>query len=148
MSANEFNQSAEQDAVWSISDKHPTAAVTSANDSLLEPLRQHIAWIKEETLPWYRLVSKRYVYPNGAIVIVPLLIKGVMMYSNDKENYATLSVINEKGLQVCQVKNEWLKAGVNENYKLELPVKGLAKGKYTIELKTSEQQLVKREFEI
>jgi hypothetical protein len=143
-----YGEEIEQEAVWAISDKYSVATVSSANDSLLKPVREMIASITGEELPWYTLITKKYVYAGGVILIVPTTLRGQLQYSNDKENYATLSVLNEKGMQVCQVKNEWLKAGANLNYNLELPIKGLAKGKYRVELKTSEKQLAKREFEI
>ena len=78
----------------------------------------------------------------------PLYLRGKLNYSNDKENYVSLYVYNEKGIPVCQIKSEWLTPCADKDYNLNIPVKGLAKGKYTIELKTPEKQLAKQEFEI
>jgi len=148
LNANEFDTNAEQEAVWALSDKRPAANITGTNDSLIQGLRERIALIKGEKIPWYRIISKKFVFDNGVITIVNLKLQGVLSYSNEKEDYATLTVINEKGLLVCRVQSEWIKICVNENYKLDLPIKGLAKGKYTIELKTPEKLLTKGDFEI
>lgn len=144
----EFDKNAEQEAIWAISDKRSSANISSENDSLTQGLREMVAMLKGEELPWYRILSKKYVFENGAISIINLRLQGLISYSNDKENYATLSVKNEKGLEVCQVKSEWIKISTNQIYKLDLPIKGLPKGKYSIELSTTEKQLAKREFEI
>lgn len=143
-----FGEAMEQCAVWVISDKHPVAGVGDKNDSAGNVLRRMLAGMRGEMLPWYSLVSNTHVYPGGFIAIVPIKLTGQLKFSNPTENYATLIVTDENGLQVCQLKSEWVKAGTNMIYNLELPVKGLAKGKYGVELKTPEKQLAKQEFEI
>ena len=148
LSLNTFEQDVEQQAVWAISDKQPAARITAKNDSLILPLRCFVADIKGEKLPWYTVVSRTYVYNNGAISVFPLLLKGKMQYSADKDSYITLTVLNEKGQQVCLVQNQWFKAAKQADYQVNLPVKGLAKGKYSIELKTPEKQLAIQEFEL
>ncbi len=145
---NCFGETIEQCAVWVISDKQPIAGVGDKNDSAGTVLRRMLAGMRGETLPWYSIISNTYVYPGGSIVTVPLKLYGQFKYSNDKDNYVTLTVLNGKGEPVCQVKSQWLKAGVNQDYNLDLPVKGLAKGKYQVQLKTPEKQLAKQEFEI
>jgi hypothetical protein len=148
LSKSGFEKDIEQQAIWAISDNKSTAGITALTDTLSLPLRYLVAGLKGEKLPWYTLVSCTYMYPGGFISTTPLRLRGKMSYSNDKENYVTCMVLNEKGVPVCQVKSQWLKACVNENYNLDVPVKGLAKGKYTIELRTMEKQLARQEFEI
>ena len=148
LNTHSFDKNTEQNAIWAVSDKHATAGITASNDSLVMPLRRMVAGIKGEKLPWYTIVSTTYVYSNGAISVFPLQLKGKMEYDNEKDSYVTLSVVNEKGMPVCLVKKQWLKAATNSNYDLNLPIKGLAKGKYTIELKSTEKQLAIKEFEI
>jgi hypothetical protein len=138
----------EQQAIWAISDNKSTANVASTNDSLLLPLKQLVANLKGEKLPWYSLITKTHLYSSGRMDTYPLYLRGKINYSNDKENYVSLYVYNEKGLPVCQIKSEWLMPCSGKDYNLNIPVKGLAKGKYTIELKTPEKQLAKQEFEI
>lgn len=137
-----------QQAIWAISDNKPIAGVANHNDPNLLPLRQLLCSLKGEVLPWYTIVSNNHLYPNGVISVTPLFLKGEMTYSNDKDNYVTCYVLNEKGVPVCQVKSQWLKACNNATYTLDLPVKGLASGKYSIALKTNEKQLAVREFVI
>lgn len=148
LNAYTLDANTEQQAIWAISDNKSTANVASTNDSLLLPLKQLVANLKGEKLPWYSLITKTYVYASGRMDTYPLYLRGNMNYSNDKENYVSLYVYNEKGLPVCQIKREWLLPCSGKDYNLNIPVKGLAKGKYTIELKTPEKQLAKQEFEI
>jgi hypothetical protein len=138
----------EQMAIWSISDKHSIASVCDDKDSSLLDLRQFLANLKGEKLPWYTLQSYTYVYRNGAIATFPQFLKGKLTYNNEKENYATLSIRDEFGREVCELKSHWLLAGVNQNYDLNIPVKGLAKGKYKIALSTPDKKLVEEVFEI
>jgi hypothetical protein len=146
LSANEFDQSAEQEAVWAVSDNRPAANIATMNDSLLQPLRETIAGLKGEVLPWYRIISKRYVTRLGTIISIPYHLQGELFYSNPTDDYVTLSVKNEDGLPVCLIKTQWLKLEMNAVYKLDLPIGGLEKGKYVVELKAGERELSRREF--
>jgi hypothetical protein len=148
LNASKLETNVEQQAIWAISDREPTAAITSKNDSLVLPLRRLVAAMKGEKLPWYTIVSETYVYPNGVISVFPLLLKGKMEYVVNNDSYITLRIVNEKGLPVCLLKSEWRKASANSDYDLNIPIKGLGKGKYTIELSTENKGAVKKEFEI
>lgn len=148
INSNPMNEETEQSLVWAISNKHALATIYCNNDSLTRVLREMVAGITGEQIPWYTLVSVKHVYPGGAIIVSPVKLKGQLIYANEKENYATLSVLNERGLPVCHIKSEWLKATTEATYQLELPIKGLIKGKYKVELRTPEKQLAYREFEI
>lgn len=148
LSANNFNRDAEQHAIWAISDKKSTAGITSTNDSTLLPLRQLVSNLKGEKLPWYTIISSTYVYNNGVIETNALWLRGKIKYTNDKADYITLQVYDKKGKNVCLIRYEWKDAGNNEDYQLNIPLKGLAKGKYTIELSKVGKELAKQEFEI
>lgn len=148
LSVSSFDSHVEQQAIWAISDKKPTANIASKDDSLLLPLRQLVANMKGEPLPWYTIISKTFVYPSGAMLNCPLYLRGKLNYSNDKDSYVTLFILDKNGAPVCLLKSQWLKATGGDEYALNIPVKGLPKGKYSIGLKTSEKELTKKEFEI
>ncbi len=148
LNANKFETNAEQQSIWAISDNKPVANIAAVNDTLLLPLKQLVANLKGEKLPWYSLITKTILYAGGDMKTYPLYLRGKLNYSNDKEGYVSLYVFDEKGMPVCEIKSQWLVPCVNKEYELNIPVKGLAKGKYTIELKTPEKQLAKQEFEI
>ena len=148
LSLSKLDADIEQQAIWAISDNKPTANVASVNDSLLLPLKQLVANLKGEKLPWYSMITKTVLFGGGTMQTYPLYLRGKLNYSNDKEDYVSLYVFDEKGLPVCEIKSQWLVPCSNKDYNLNIPVKGLAKGKYTIELKTPEKQLAKQEFEI
>ncbi len=69
-------------------------------------------------------------------------------YSADSFIYTTCNILNGKGVPVVLVKQCWLPPGNNLNYPLNLDVKGLEKGNYTIELKGNDQMLATRKFVI
>lgn len=148
LNKNCFNSHVEQQAIWAISNNHLTANISATNDTLLLPLRQFVAGLKGEKLPWYTLICGTYMYQNGVITNYPMALRGKLTYSNDVEEYATLYVYNEKGREVCLVRSQWLKAGADNNYDLNIPLKGLAKGKYTLALKSEQKELASKEFEI
>ncbi len=148
LSANHFNTQVEQHAIWAISDNENTANITDAKDSLIIPLRNLVATIKNEPIPWYTLITKTLNYSTGGMETFPLLLRGKLNFDNNKECYTTLHVLNEKGIEVCQIIKQWTLVGANQNYNLNIPIAGLAKGKYTIELKNDEKELVKKEFKI
>lgn len=143
-----FDSHVEQQAIWALSDKKPTANIASKDDSLLLPLRQLVANIKGEPVPWYTIISRTFVYQTGVMQNYPQLLRGKLNYSNDKDCFVTLYILDKNGTPVCQLKSEWLKACASKDYNLNVPIKGLAKGKYTIGLKTGEKELTKKEFEI
>ncbi|MBA3664541.1 MAG: hypothetical protein H0W61_10080 [Bacteroidetes bacterium] len=148
LNAGSFDAHVEQQAIWAISDKKPTANITMRNDSLSLPLRELVATLKGEPLPWYTVISRTYVFTSGVMENYPQLLRGKLNYSNDRDTYVTLFILDNKGKEVCLLKSQWMKAEVNGNYDLNVPVKSLAKGKYSIGLRTSDKELTKREFEI
>jgi len=137
----------EQQAIWSISDKRSIAGIASDDEPLMS-LRQFLADMKGITLPWYTLETRNYVFSNGRIVSYVTSLTGEMNYSNEKENYVTCTVLNENGLPVILVKSQWLGPTVNSKYPLDLPVAGLAAGKYKVELRSPEKLLASRDFEL
>jgi hypothetical protein len=147
MSTRNFDQFVIQQAVWAISDKRPTAQITTKNDSTLLPLRMLVSNLKGEPVPWFTIISKILEYPSGAMENFPIELRGKMNYTNGSECYTTLHVLNSKGIEVCQVIKQWTMPGTKD-YDLNIPLKGLAKGKYTIELNTPDKNLAKKEFEI
>ena len=148
LNVGNFNKDAEQNAIWAISDNKNTANVTATNDTLIIPLRNLVANIKGEPIPWYTFITRTINYASGSMETFPLLLRGKLNFDNAKECYTTLHVLNEKGIEVCQIIKQWTLAGGNQTYNLNIPIAGLAKGKYTIELKSDEKELVKKEFKI
>jgi hypothetical protein len=147
MSTRKFDQHVIQQAVWAISDKRPTAQITNSNDSSLLPLRMLVSTLKGEPLPWFTVISRTLEYPSGAMENFPIALRGKMNYTNGAECYTTLHVLNSKGIEVCQVIKQWTMPGTKD-YDLDIPLKGLAKGKYIIELNSPDKNLAKKEFEI
>lgn len=147
LNSGKFDNHVTQQAIWAISDNQSSAQVTSKNDSALFPLRRLVCALKGEQLPWYTIKSQTMVYTSGAMINFPVELNGKLHYKNDKESYTTLHVLNSKGVEVCKIIKQWTQAG-EADYDLSIPLKGLTKGKYTIELKSQEKDLAKQQFEI
>lgn len=148
LSTRNFDSHVTQQAIWSISDNNPSATISSSkNDSINFELRRLVANLKNEPIPWYTIITKTMVYPNGRMEHFNLALKGKMEFNNEKECYTTLHVLNAKGDEVCKIVRQWSLNGKNV-YDLDLPLAGLQKGKYTIELNAPDKNLVKREFEL
>lgn len=148
LNQNCFDANAEQHSIWALSNNHLVANIASQTDTTLMPLKQLVAGLKGEQLPWYSVLVDTYVYRSGNISTFPQLLRGNMTYTNDKEDYVTLYIYNEKGEQVGVQRSQWLGTGTNLNYALNIPLKGIGKGKYTVALKTKDRELAAREFEI
>ena len=148
LNGKNFETMVEQNAIWAISNNRPTATITGKNDSILCTLRQIVATLKNEPIPWYTLICSNYTYSNGVIGVFPGTLHGELTYSADNFIYTTCNILNEKGVPVILVKQCWLPPGSNQNYPLDLDVRGLEKGKYTVELKGNDQMLASRNFVI
>jgi hypothetical protein len=148
LNENNFESQAEQYAVWALSDSKSSAQITSVNDSLITPLKKMVCALKGEVLPWYSIVSSTYVFRNAVIITTPLYLRGNLEYTIDADSYATMHILNAKGIEVGKIVSKWLLAGKNQNYTLNIPIKNLNKGKYIVELKTVQKQLAIKEFEI
>ncbi len=148
LNVNTFANEVEQNAIWAISDNKNTANVTAANDTLILPLRNLVATIKGEPIPWYTFATKTVNYLGGRMQTFPTVLRGKLNFNNGKECYTTLHILNDKGLEVGNIIKQWTLVGNNQTYNLNMPVAGLANGKYTIELKNDEGELVKKEFKI
>lgn len=146
LNANVFDESAEQQAVWAISDHLPVASIPDYAATL--PLIKFVAALRREPMPLYNVVTSTHVYSNGLIAVAPQVLKITLTYAVSKDSYGTLRILDNKGLPVCFVRSEWLMATPQKDYALEIPVRGLQSGKYTIELTTSDQLLATKEFEL
>ncbi|MCA0431600.1 MAG: hypothetical protein LCH32_13970 [Bacteroidetes bacterium] len=143
-----YNANAEQQAIWAISDKKNTANITGGNDSLQVELRHFVAGLKGEPIPWYILETKTINYASGNMETIPLNLKGEIDFSLPQESYTTMHVLNNKGEEVSKIIKQYLRAGANQKMPLKLPIYGLAKGKYLIELRTEKNIVCQKEFEI
>jgi hypothetical protein len=148
LSRGRYDADSEQSAIWAVSNGRSTGAVTAANDSMQLALRRIVAGLKGEELPWYVLSTKKYVYTNGTISIIPLQLKGAINYSSTATSYVTCYIYNEKGMPAGVMKSDWLPASASGNYELDLPVKNLPQGKYTVELRTRSECISRKVFEI
>ncbi|MCA6437235.1 MAG: hypothetical protein IM600_02875 [Bacteroidetes bacterium] len=148
LNKNKFLAQAEQQAIWAISDNKNTANITGNNDSIQMQLRHYVAKLKGEPIPWYVLETKTIHYSSGNMETLALNLKGDLTFSMPNEAYAMLHVLNSKGEEVCKIIHQYLKASPNLTLPVKFSVSGLKKGKYKVELKTKNNAVCEREFEI
>ncbi|MBL7932050.1 MAG: hypothetical protein JNL60_09110, partial [Bacteroidia bacterium] len=148
LNLNSFDPEVEQKAIWAISNGRSAATITGKNDTAIKPLREMVATIKGEKLPWYTLLTRTKTQPDGTIESYPLELRGDIPYSVDEESYVTMTVLNENEVPVCMVKSEWLKVCKDAKYPVQLNVRALPKGKYKVEMRSRDKSLAREEFEI
>ena len=148
INAFKSESSVEQHAVWALSDNRPISMIASAKDSTLSGLQLLVGQLKGEKIPWYSLISATHVFPSGNMQTKVLWLRGQLEYNNDKTRYTTLHVLNNKGEEVCRIVQQWSHPGLGQKYYLNLPVKDLIKGRYTVELKSDSTLLAIKEFDM
>lgn len=148
LNANCFDADVEQKAVWAISNQRSAATITGHSDSLIKQLREFVAGIKGEKLPWYTLLTRTYTSTEGSIHSHAMELRGDLLYSTDRNCYMTLQIFDEAGMPVCMVKCEWLKPVVGGRYPLTVPVRHLARGRYRVEMQSGGTVLASETFTI
>lgn len=147
LAAQKIDENAQQHSVWAISDKQETANITSQQDSLAQALRNYVATLKGEPLPWYTLFKKSGVSRNGTIVNQPICFKTDITYNVTKDCYSYCFIVDEKGNVVSEIFGKWLYANSND-YKASFDTRNLKPGSYKLVLKNSLEPLFEREFKI
>jgi hypothetical protein len=152
MLANYLNRQAvdentEQYAVWSISNNKPTANITGHNDSLSTALRNFVAGLKGEPIPWYTLQKKISISGTDGIREYPVKLNAKVGYSCSKESYAWFYVVDSLGHKVGQITGQWLQPGSHEYY-VNVNLRDFSKGKYKIILASKDEEFIEKEFEI
>lgn len=147
LAAQKIDENTQQHSVWAISDKQETANITSGQDSLAQTLRNYVATLKGEPLPWYTLFKKSGVSRNGTITNQPIRFKTDIAYSVSKDCYSYCFIVDEKGNVVSEIFGKWLYANEND-YKASFDTRNLKPGSYKLVLKNSLEPLFEREFRI
>jgi hypothetical protein len=147
LNTHHTDENTEQYAVWAVSNNKPTANITSQNDSLSSALRNFVAGLKGEPVPWYTLRKKVCISGLNGIQEYPIGMNAKVDYTCDRECYAWFYVVDSLGHKVGQITGQWLNPGKHE-YAVNLNVKEFGKGKYRIILADREKEYISKEFEI
>ncbi len=147
LNAIKVDENTQQYAVWAVSNNKPTAHIAGKNDSLTQELRNFVAKIKGEPIPWFTLYKRVKINSYGDINEYPLQLKANVNYSVDKTTYAYFYVMDSLGKKVAIITGQWLQPG-NHDYAVNVNVRGLQKGKYKIVLADENTSYIYKEFEI
>ena len=147
LNAHPFDKNSEQYSVWAISDKKETANITTNNDSVTTLLRNFVATIKGEPLPWYTLLRRATITANGNVNDYPIRFKATFNYSISKACYSYCYLMDAKGNKVSMIIGSWIYPE-NTTYKADFNVATLKKGDYKLILENKEAALFEREFRI
>ncbi len=142
-----LDENTEQYAVWAVSNNKATANITGANDSLITPLRNFVATIKDEPIPWYTLQKRVKINNYGDIQEHPINLKAKVNYNVNKTCYAYFFVTDSLGKKVGVITGQWVNPGTNE-YAVNVNLKEFKKGKYKIVLASENEEFINKEFEI
>ena len=143
-----FDGDIEQQAVWAISDRRSTASIPLGDDSCARELRKFVSLLKNEPVPWYATEVFSHIYSNGVIEQFATYVSGSLTYISHEECYSTFMVLDSAGQKVAFIKQQWLKPGAGQQYHFRVPVGGLAKGRYYVQLSGKGTILVRKEFDI
>ena len=136
-----------QQAIWAISNKHATAAITISNEKELN-MKHLVAQLKNEPVPWYIIKQKVYQLQNGRIHLVNDTLEGKMAYTSSGWTYSKLNIYDPKDNGVLISIGSWLKPGINNTYPVNIDVKKLPKGKYKLTLEDEKQIFTQKDIEI
>ena len=147
LSTHQIDGNCQQYSVWAVSDKEETANITSNNDSTASLLRNFVATIKGEPLPWYTLSKRANITVNGTVNDNPIRFKAKINYSISKSCYSYCYIMDSKGNKVSAILGAWLYPE-NTDYNASFSVVMLKKGDYKLVLENKDKSLFEREFKI
>lgn len=127
-----YPETSVQNAVWALSDNRPLSAVFAADKADNQLLRQTVAAIKNEPVPWY------YVeYLPGETELVsdrPKLVWGEFSYTINGNSMISIVVKNELNEVVKIVQQGRPNSSGSHFSSLDLEVVGWKKGKYKVQV--------------
>jgi len=147
LSQHPIDENTQQYAVWAISDKEETANITARNDSMASLLRNFVATIKGEPLPWFTLLKRANVSHFGTVSNHPLRFKADINYVIQEITYSYCYILDDKGNVVSEIFGKWLLPQNNE-YQASFNVAGLKKGDYKLILDNKKDTLFEKTFKI
>lgn len=142
-----MDRNTQQYAVWAISDKEETANITAKNDSMAALLRNFVATLKGEPLPWFTLLKRATVSNFGTVSSQPLRFKADINYAISETTYSYCYITDSKGNLVSEIFGKWLLPQNNE-YPANFNVAGFKKGEYKLILDNKKDTLFEKSFKI
>ncbi len=127
---NNFPSSAIQNAVWVMSNNHPISSVHHENPEIVLPLKQKLAKLKKEELPWYSLTfvsDTSRLFTGEAEELF-----GKITYRVKNQSIISINIRNSEG-KVVSTLVENVARGPGEYFvNIKIPVKNWTKGKYSV----------------
>ncbi len=149
LNAGHYGDGLTQSAVWAISNGLPTGGICSLDEPAGIDLRRMVSDLKGEEFPWYTIGNHSFVSRAGVIHTIRHSLKGTLNYSLPETKYVSCVARDSTGMPVGIIRSDWLTATRDGQYDLDLPVKTLAAGKYSVELVThSGDVIARRSFEL
>jgi hypothetical protein len=147
ISENDFPSSAEQAAVWVLSNGHSIASVCDADMKKVELLRKTLAEIQHIELPWYSITYEK----DSAMLFSGrhLNVSGEVPYYIKNNCTVSISVRNQNNSFVKRINKGTPHNPGDYTFYLDLDVKGWPKGKYAVCVMEDQSNLItKRTFEL
>lgn len=139
---NDFPKGASQHAVWCLSDNLPSSSIYDEDEKKVRPLRELVAKLKGEQVPWYMLSYQKDTTRLFSDIAERLI--GKIDYYLRNSSVVTINIRSSKG-EVVKVltKESGLGPGMH-TIPVDLNVKGWPKGKYEVMVFTDYATLISK----
>lgn len=138
-----------QEAIWCITDNESIANVYTNDTAVNIKLKQLLAELTGQKIPWYNTKRDLIVDEQGNINRNSIDLKGEVIFSTTKRTIIKSKIIKESGDLIHQYQKDFTvpKAIKDIELTFSVTVKGWDKGKYYVIYYTEEgTEIVKKEF--
>lgn len=142
-----YNTPITQQAIWVLSDGRPLASIPDSTESL-QSLRVLLSRLSGQKIPWYHLESVSGQYQSGHLYTYARSLTATVFVSNPQNDYVQLTILTAEGVPCVKILRHWLKAGENMPYELQIPLLGLAAGRYEVVLEGKGGELFREGFHL
>jgi hypothetical protein len=147
ISNNNFSNSAIQNSIWVLSDKHKLSGVYEGDQAENEELRRFTAELTGVTVPWYYISYKNI--PGMVFSDKASTLSGRINYELKKNTSVTIIVKNSNGMLIRVLQEKKAQQTGKQTVPVTFPVAALSKGKYQILVLDENTNIIhSREFEL
>ncbi len=149
LNKKQFDYNTQQQAIWAISDNEATANITSNNDTVAQNLRQFVALLKNEPLPWYTLQKRARVSVYGDVINKPIQFTANIGIPSAVSNvcYAYCFIVDENNKIVSRIVGQWI-GPMDDGLKTNFKIDDLKNGTYKLVLETNKSPIFEKAFKI
>lgn len=142
-----FKPQINQAAIWTISNHHSIAAIPDTSEAL-QSLRYLLSRLSGQTIPWYHISYVHGLSASGNILKHPRNFSATVDFTLEQDTYITMTLLNDKldtcGIILCH----WQRGVGTVHYPVDVPLRNLEAGNYTLLVSSKDKTLYRNTFEI